>query len=89
MIKKDAYQSSAGQFSVDNLALREIKHPQRGQRDVFPKLKQCESVYEVISGNNKGSEQKKVMDMVVVLLFQEIICIFTEINNVTKPKTTR
>ena len=46
-----------------------------GQRDVFPKLKKWESVYEVISGNNKGSEQKKVMDMVVVLLFQEIICI--------------
>jgi len=38
VIKKDAYQSSAGQFSVDNLALREIKHPQRGQRDVFFKL---------------------------------------------------
>ena len=58
MIKKDAYQSSAGQFSVDNLALREMKHPQRGQRDVFFKLKQCESVYEVISGNNKSSKQK-------------------------------
>jgi hypothetical protein len=56
-VKKDAYQSSAGQFSVDNLALREMKQPQRGQREVFFKLKKCESVYEVISGNNKGSEQ--------------------------------
>jgi hypothetical protein len=34
-VKRDAYQSSAGQFSVDNLALREMKQPHRGQRDVF------------------------------------------------------
>ena len=58
MFKRECYQSSAGQFSVDNLAVREIKQQHRGQRDVFFKLKQCESVYEVISGNNKSSKQK-------------------------------
>lgn len=58
MFKKEYYQSSAGQFSVDNLALREIKQPHRGQREVFFKLKKCESAYVVISGNNKSSKKK-------------------------------
>jgi hypothetical protein len=33
------YQSSAGQFSVLNFAFSDMKQPQRGQRDVFPKVK--------------------------------------------------
>jgi hypothetical protein len=32
------YQSSAGQFSVLNFAFSDMKQPQRGQRDVFPKV---------------------------------------------------
>jgi hypothetical protein len=45
------YQSSAGQFSVLNLAFSEMKQPHRGQREVFAKLFPlvCDNV---ISGNN-------------------------------------